>query len=358
MWGFTYRLATDWLGLLPGQGPVELAGFEVACRMLDFLLAHGLKLTRGWEDRSQRRFSSERTTPEGKRTQRTFVVGPVSRLKTERDARRAIELVRVNINADGRAVGPTMLFSVLADHYSKHEMPMDDHSRKAFSTKDTNRGYLRKWIVPKWGDRLVCDIRTIEVENWLNSLEKLSDGSRAKVRNLMSAIYRQAMRHEFVEKNPITLVRQSSKRKRVPEVLTVSELAALLKGLHLRERVMVLLDAGSGLRRGELFGLRWADVDFANKQVFVTRSIVKQVVGKVKTEASQKAMPLDDQIISDLMAWYGETKYKSPDSYIFATDANRAGTKRGKQPLWPDSRSLSGGVAAQDRRLLLHHSKV
>src|ERR1039458_5398254 len=90
------------------------------------------------------------------------------------------------------------------------------------------------------------------------------------------------------------------------------------------------------LRRGELLGLRWADVDFANKQVFVTRSIVKQVVGKVKTEASQKAMPLDDQIISDLMAWYCETKYKSPDSYIFATDANRAGMKRGKQPLWPN----------------------
>ena len=276
------------------------------------------------------------TTPAGKRTQRTFVVGPVSRLKTERDARRAIDLVRVNINADGRAVGPTMLFSVLADHYSKYEMPMNDHSRKAFSTKDTNRGYLRKWIVPKWGDRLVCDIRTIEVENWLNSLEKLSDGSRAKIRNLMSAIYRHAMRHEFVEKNPIKLVRQSSKRKRIPEVLTVPELAALLKGLRLRERVMVLLDAGSGLRRGELFGLRWADVDFANKQVFVTRSIVKQIVGKVKTEASQKAMPLDDQIISDLTAWHGETKYNSPDSYIFATDANRAGKKRGKQPLWPN----------------------
>ena len=262
---------------------------------------------------------------------------PCRSFETKRDARRAIELVRVNINADGRAAGPTMLFSVLADHYSKHEMPMDDHSRKAYSTKDTNRGYMRKWIIPKWGDRLVCDIRTIEVENWLNSLEKLSNGSRAKIRNLMSAIYRHAMRHEFVEKNPIKLVRQSSKRERVPEVLTVPELAALLESLRLRERVMVLLDTGSGLRHGELFGLRWADVDFANKQVFVTRSIVKQVVGRVKTEASQKAMPLEDQIISDLKAWYDETKYKSSDSYIFATDANRAGRKRGNATAFSSS---------------------
>ncbi len=52
LWGFTYRLATEWLGLLPKQSPIEQAGFEMACRVLDFLLAHGLTLKRGWEDRA------------------------------------------------------------------------------------------------------------------------------------------------------------------------------------------------------------------------------------------------------------------------------------------------------------------
>ena len=51
LWGFTYRLGTEWLGLLSGQSPIEQAGFEVACRILDFLLSHGLKLRSGWEDR-------------------------------------------------------------------------------------------------------------------------------------------------------------------------------------------------------------------------------------------------------------------------------------------------------------------
>jgi hypothetical protein len=50
VWGFLYRLGTDWLGLLPVQSPIEQAGFEVACRVLEFLLSHGLKLQRGWED--------------------------------------------------------------------------------------------------------------------------------------------------------------------------------------------------------------------------------------------------------------------------------------------------------------------
>jgi 8-oxo-dGTP pyrophosphatase MutT (NUDIX family) len=51
VWGFTYRLAADWLGLISGQGPVEQAGFELACRVLNFLRSLGLKLTHGWEDR-------------------------------------------------------------------------------------------------------------------------------------------------------------------------------------------------------------------------------------------------------------------------------------------------------------------
>ena len=57
---------------------------------------------------------------------------------------------------------------------------------------------------------------------------------------------------------------------------------------------MVLLDCGSGLRCGELIGLQWRDFDFARKQMSVTRSVVDMVSGKVKTEASQKMVPLGD----------------------------------------------------------------
>ena len=35
--GIYLRLATDWLGLLPNQSPIEEAGFEVVCRVLEFL---------------------------------------------------------------------------------------------------------------------------------------------------------------------------------------------------------------------------------------------------------------------------------------------------------------------------------
>jgi 8-oxo-dGTP diphosphatase len=51
LWGFTYRLITDWLGLGPPERPIELAGFHAACALLDFLVARGATLVHGWEDR-------------------------------------------------------------------------------------------------------------------------------------------------------------------------------------------------------------------------------------------------------------------------------------------------------------------
>jgi integrase len=66
---------------------------------------------------------------------------------------------------------------------------------------------------------------------------------------------------------------------------------------------MVLLDFGTGLRRGELSGVRWEDIRFDDKVLIPKPSIVKQRIGKVKTEASKKSIPLDDVLIEELLAW-------------------------------------------------------
>jgi integrase len=92
---------------------------------------------------------------------------------------------------------------------------------------------------------------------------------------------------------------------------------------------MVLLDFGTGLRRGELSGVRWEDICFEDKVLTPKRSIVKQRIGKVKTEASKKSIPLDDVLIEELLAWRRETPYAQDGDYVFAS-----AKMRGKQPYW------------------------
>ena len=88
--------------------------------------------------------------------------------------------------------------------------------------------------------------------------------------------------------NPVTLVRQSAKRVRIPDILEIEEIQALFAALTPRERAVVMLDAITGLRRSELLGLKWSDIDFTALEVNVTRSVFRQVVGLCKTEGSRR----------------------------------------------------------------------
>jgi integrase len=110
----------------------------------------------------------------------------------------------------------------------------------------------------------------------------------------MSALFHHAMRYEWIERNPIKLLRQSAKREKVPDVLELAELQLLVSKLAVRERTLALLDAATGLRVSELLALRRDDVDFKNLEIRVTESIWHQVVGVCKTEASAKPVPMDD----------------------------------------------------------------
>jgi integrase len=300
-----------------------------------------------WEFRFRER------QPDGSRKMRCMVIGPVARYRTRTAALHQVEVLRANVNRE--VIDPKTpiitSFKLLAGHYRTTEMRMDNHDKKAYSTKRRNQSCLDKWILPRWGDYRPGEIKSVAVEEWLDSLvhdyrknkqaTPLANGTKVKIRNLMSAIFRHGMRYEFLfrveEANPMKYVRQSGKRQDIPVVLEVEQFQQLFAALEQRERTMVLLDCGSGLRRGELIGLQWADIDFAKKQMNVFRSVVEMVEGNVKTEASRKAVPLDDFMIEELLAWYNITPYKKPEDWVFASDSPRAGAKRGKQPYWPST---------------------
>ena len=45
-------------------------------------------------------------------------------------------------------------------------------------------------------------------------------------------------------------------------------------------------------------------------------------------------MPLDEYTAQDLREWYRQTPYRNAEDWVFASNSSRAGSKRGKQPLW------------------------
>ena len=102
-------------------------------------------------------------------------------------------------------------------------------------------------------------------------------------------------------------------------MLTPAEIKSLLTGLGLRERVLVLLAASTGLRQSELFGMKWCDIDFAQHTMNVVRSIVYGVVGPRKTESSQKPVPVHPTVLEELGKWREICRYKKSADWVFAS---------------------------------------
>lgn len=287
----------------------------------------------------------EPTTNDGT-VYRKKVIGTIEEYQTESQAQRAADALRLTINAE--QTSKSVSISALVEHYRTEELS-DENQRKAFSTKQAYKFYLKNWIMPRWGSFSLKDVKPVAVESWLKSVPR-SRGSKAKIRNIMSALFNHARRYEWTDRNPITLVRQSAKRERLPEVLTDEELQALIPHLSVRDRMLVLLDACTGLRVGELLGLKWSDVDFENGQLHVTRSVVDQVVGDCKTEASQKPVPLDSFLAEELLTWRSGCAYNQDDDWVFASPLTK-----GRQPYWPENLMKRGIRPAAKRAKIAKH---
>ncbi|WP_433965137.1 tyrosine-type recombinase/integrase [Tunturiibacter gelidiferens] len=261
---------------------------------------------------------------DGRRVHRNLKIGTVRELPLRRDAETAVLSLRATINSGVRT--PETVNDLIA-HYTPYELTLE---RKSHATIENFKGNLKLYIVPKWGKYRLSEVRTVAVEQWLHTLE-LAPATRTKIRNQMSAIFTHGIRYEFIQTNPISKVRCSSTRLRDPDVLTPVEFRSLLLHLPLRERAMVMLAGSTGLRRSEMFALRWSDLCFGTMQVFVTKAIVRNHVGGCKTPASRKPVPLHLSVLDVLLNWRSKSDYKEDSDFLFPSIR-----LNGTQPLFPD----------------------
>ena len=261
----------------------------------------------------------------GRRIYRKRVIGTVQQYPDAQAAREVTTALVGHINAGDSGCKVTV--EQICEHFEQRELRSGD-SFRSFATVKTYRGYIRKWIKPRWGSRYLDEIKAVDVEAWLRRLP-IARSSRAKIRSILSILFNHACRYELFDRNPMRFVRQGAKRRSAPDVLTAAEIKALVDHLPLRERTLVLLAAATGLRQSELFGLKWRDVDFKRGELSVIRSIVFGVVGRCKTESSQKPVPLHPLLGEALLTWRKTCKFTGVDDWIFASRLHK-----GRRPYW------------------------
>jgi integrase len=230
--------------------------------------------------------------------------------------------------------------NTLWEHYSREELPL-----KALSTQDSYIVYAKNWIVPRWGNLQLEQIKTVEVERWLRATD-VANGTKAKIKCVMSALFSHAVRWEFCGHNPIssgipvgtggkrgpsTGVRVSAKRQKSPLKLTAEQVALVLTKLEFRDQLLVFLDAGLGTRRGELGALRWMDCNFDNHLFDIQHSYYWRRGGHLvdtKSEASAQPLPMHLALKQGLLEWRSQSLYNQPTDFVFPSER-----LKGRKPL-------------------------
>jgi integrase len=265
----------------------------------------------------------------GMSVQRKVVLGTVKELSKTQAQKKADEYRRHANTVPAVELIPSITVAELVEHYQERELGED--ADKAVKVVKAYRYIFTNYVIPRWGAVTLSEVKAVAVEDWLKSLKK-ANGTRAKIREVFGAAFRHAMRYELYPTNPISHVRQARKRSVEPSILEPEELTAILHELEGVEpvRTAFLIGAIMGMRRGEIFGLKWDDLDSGRAVLHVRRSFVDGVVGPPKTDSSRRPLPIPPQALEALLGWKRRSSYPASDDWVFASDS-----AFGKQPLWP-----------------------
>ncbi len=163
---------------------------------------------------------------DGKRVENTEPVGKVKDVgKSKVAAWMEVARLGLHLLAENPSTAD-LTFADLAAHYRLHELQEQSGVRdRADETVSVHELLLRRWILPRWGQVRVSEIRPVLVEQWFKSLastpfmdnrKPLEWPSITKIKAVMSLVFQNAQRHELIPgsldskgrpTNPIALAR-------------------------------------------------------------------------------------------------------------------------------------------------------
>ena len=166
-------------------------------------------------------------------------------------------------------------------------------------TINTYTQNYRAYIHDTLGKRQMRDIRTDQIQRFYNILsDKVSHNTLEVCRAILNGMYTQAIRNELLQKNPVAnAVLPKDNKKHTAKVLSESEQRTFLKyAKSSRFYPIYELALSTGMRSGELRGLQWSDIDFENRVIHVTHTLVyydgTTFLDSPKTQSSERDIPM------------------------------------------------------------------
>ena len=209
---------------------------------------------------------------------------------------------------------------------------------------------MLKDIIPIIGHYKLKKITTIQLDNMYLEIKKgkrgkeLSPKTMSHYYSLLSLMFEQAKKWNFIERNPhedTTKPKVPKKKKNFYDTEQAEKFLSCLENECIKYKTILTLALVSGARRSELCALRWSDVDFENNSIYIDNSL-KVIKGKVdeekaKTEYSIRTVYLNDLtmgLLKEYQKWQTEFRFKRGSNW---KENNRVFTSINGEHIHPDT---------------------
>ena len=177
-----------------------------------------------------------------------------------------------------------------------------------------------------------------------NKDRKLAGNTVLHYHKLLSSILTAAVRWQVIPSNPCERVAPPKVERKEAVYLDEEQAADLLAALDkesMQHQVIVKLLLFTGMRRGELCGLEWKDIDFERAVIFVRRSSLYMAgrgvfEDETKNTSSERCMKVSADVVSMLRAWRAEQSKQRLRMGDQWQDSDRLFTTWNGAPIRPD----------------------
>ena len=163
----------------------------------------------------------------------------------------------------------------------------------------------------------LSEIKASHILIWQNR-HKGEPKTIVNYRTTLNKVFKYAVYDEIMKNNPLQLVKAPEKLQKEVHIFSEEELAALIRHSKGQLRNIILFTAFTGVRAGELIGLRWSDIDFEKNTICIQRRIRE---GDIDLPKSKRARTID-MLPQAKKALEAQRSLTKAQEYIFVTKSN------------------------------------
>lgn len=167
-------------------------------------------------------------------------------------------------------------------------------------TLNSYRGYIENHVRPCLGEKRISQIKAVDIQRFYDMLSrKLASGTVRRIHTTLHGILKAAAQARLIPRNPVGEVTPPKFSHREKKVLTAEQVDHLMEVIQ-KDALwhdLFYTELTTGLRRGELCGLRWEDFDAVNGTLKICRTVRREkgkglTTGDTKTYAGTRTITL------------------------------------------------------------------